>query len=257
MRKQLSLLALLCLAPLCLANTAALAANEDWTGWHMAGHAGHASGDSDARISLGDGWAIETQVLRDDVSGAWSTNLEPSGSAYGLLLGYDHQFGNGFVLGAELDYAMLDVSERRSTGLQPTPSAPTLSYDFSNSIELDNQLSLRARLGFAQGRHLFYATAGWIQVDAEATASVTSNGGYLKLGRHGDTLDGVEWGVGYAFEFGNQWTLRGEYLMADLDDMRYDTDYLPGSTFTTPAYLESVRQDLDFDTFRLVLGYRF
>ena len=45
--------------------------------------------------------------------------------------------------------------------------------------------------------------------------------------------------------------------MTDLDDLRYDTDYLPGSTFTSPAYLESVRQDVDFDTFRISLDYRF
>ena len=252
MRKELSLLSLLCLA-----SPAAVAANGDWTGWHVGGHAGHASGDSRANVALGGEWSIETQALRDDVSAGWSTDLEPDGSAFGLLFGYDHQFANGFVLGAELDYASLDISDSRDTGLQPTPSAPTLSYDFANTIELDDKWSLRARFGYASGRHLFFASAGWVQVDATASASVASNGGYLKLGRQSGTLDGFEWGLGYAFDFGNQWSLRGEYLMTDLDDLRYDTDYLPGSTFTSPAYLESVRQDVDFDTFRISLDYRF
>lgn len=252
MRKHIPLIALLCLA-----SPAAMAANGDWTGWHVGGHAGHASGDSRADVSLGGEWSIETQGLRDDVSSAWSTDLDPDGSAFGLLFGYDHQFASGFVLGAELDYASLDISDSRATGLQPAPSVPTLSYDFANTIELDDKWTLRARFGYASGRHLFFASAGWVQVDASASASVASNGGYLKLGSQSDTLDGFEWGLGYAFDFGNQWSLRGEYLMTDLDDLRYDTDYLPGSTFTSPAYLESVRQDVDFDTFRISLDYRF
>ena len=252
MRKHIPLIALLCLA-----SPAAMAANGDWTGWHVGGHAGHASGDSRADVSLGGEWSIETQGLRDDVSSAWSTDLDPDGSAFGLLFGYDHQFASGFVLGAELDYASLDISDSRATGLQPAPSVPTLSYDFANTIDLDDKWSLRARFGYASGRHLFFASAGWVQVDASASASVASNGGYLKLGSQSDTLDGFEWGLGYAFDFGNQWSLRGEHLMTDLDDLRYDTDYLPGSTFTSPAYLESVRQDVDFDTFRIALDYRF
>lgn len=252
MRKHIPLIALLCLA-----TPAAMAANGDWTGWHVGGHAGHASGDSRADISLDGAWASESQALRDDVRAGWSTDLEPDGSVFGLLFGYDHQFASGFVLGAELDYASLDINDSRATGPVPTSSVPTLSYDYGNSIDLDDKWSLRARFGYASGPHLFFASVGWAQVDASATASVASNGGYLKLGRHDDTVDGVEWGLGYAYDFGNQWSLRGEYLMTDLDDLRYDTDYLPGSTFTSPAYLESVRQDIDFDTFRLVLDYRF
>ena len=98
---------------------------------------------------------------------------------------------------------------------------------------------------------------GKVQVDATAYAAVESNGGYLKLGRGSDTLEGTEWGVGYEFDLGNQWSLRGEYLLTELDRLRYDTQYVPGSTFTDPAYLESVRQDADFNTFRLALNYRF
>ena len=169
MFKSLSLLSLLGLAA-----SPALAAEPTWTGWHVGGHVGHASGDSRATLALGGEWSIETQALRDDVSGAWSTGLDPDGSAFGLLFGYDQQFASGLVLGAELDYASLDIRDSRATGLQPTPSAPTLSYDFANSIELEDSWSLRARFGYASGRHLFFASAGWVQVDATATASVAS-----------------------------------------------------------------------------------
>lgn len=240
-----------------LAAPSAFASTGDWTGWYAGVHGGRGYGNSDARVSLGGAWSTESQALRDEVVNAWSTTMDPAGSVYGLQFGYNHQFGNGFVLGAELDWSKLGIEDARSTGPRPTATVPTLSYDFTNTIDLEDKLSLKGRFGYASGRHLFFATVGWAQVDATASAGVTSNGGYLKLGRGNETLDGTEWGAGYEFDFGNQWSLRAEYLFADFDEMRYDTDYLPGSTFTSPEYLESVRQDADFDTFRIAFNYRF
>lgn len=245
------------LAACCLLSAPALAADDNWTGWHVGAHAGHGSGSSDARVSLGGAWSAESAALRDHVTDTWSTDLDPSGSVFGLQFGYDHQFGNGFVLGAELDYSQLNLDDSRSTGMVAVPAIPSLAYDFGNRIELEDQVSLRARLGYASGRHLFFVTGGWSQADAEATATVTSNGGYLKAGHRSDTLDGSVWGAGYEFDFGNRWSLRAEYLATDLDELRFDTVYLPGSTYVSPAYTESFRQDVDFDTFRLALNYRF
>jgi len=241
----------------CLLATSALGADAPWTGWHLGGHAGHGSGSSDARISLGGEWSIETQGLRDYVVATWSDDLDASGATYGLQFGYDHQFANDFVLGLELDYGRLGIDDARRTGLVAVPTIPGLSYDFGNSIELDDRLSLRGRFGYAAGRHLFYATAGWVRVGAEATASVTSNGNYLKLGTASESLDGFEWGLGYEFDFGNRWSLRAEYLATDLDELRYGTGYLPGSAFQSPPYLETVTQDVDLDVFRIGLRYRF
>jgi outer membrane immunogenic protein len=245
---------------LCVGSAAAFAANAasaDWTGWHVGVHAGHASGDSDADVTLGGQWAIEPQSLRDHVTNTWSDDMEPSGAAYGLQFGYDHQFPSGFVLGAEIDYSHLGLDDSRSTGLQPVPTSPGLSYNFSNAVELDSQISARLRLGFASGRHLFYLTGGWTEVDVEAAAAVASNGGYLKAGGASESLDGAIWGAGYEFDFGNQWSLRAEYLMTDVDDLEFDTGYLPGSTFVSPAYTEHFRQDADFDVIRIGITYRF
>jgi len=241
----------------CLLATGALAADRPWTGWHIGGHVGHGSGSSDARISLDGEWSIESQALRDHVVTNWSAGLDGSGTTYGLQFGYDHQFANDFVLGLEFDYSQLDIEDARQTGLVPVPSAPSLSYDFGNRFELDDRLALRSRFGYAAGRHLFYATAGWAWVDAAATATVASNGNYLKSGRASETLDGFEWGLGYEFDFGNAWSLRAEYLASDLDDLRYDTAFLPSSAFQSPPYLETVDQDFDFDAFRIALRYRF
>lgn len=240
-----------------LASTGAFAADGDWTGWHVGGHIGHASGDSRADVTTGGTWSAETPALRDFVESSWSADLGPSGTTYGLLFGYDHQFDGGFVLGAELDYSHLGLDDTRQTGPLEVPTFPGLTYDFGNRIDLDNRLALRARLGFASGPHLFYLTAGWVQVDAEARTSVASNGDYLKAGRTSEDLDGTEWGAGYEYDLGNQWSVRLEYLATDLDDMDYVTEYLPGSAFLDPPYSEAVSQDLDFDTYRIGFSYRF
>ena len=156
-------------------------------------------------------------------------------------------------------FAIRDEAARMvgNTGPQPAPSAPTLSYDFANTIELDDKWSLRARFGYASGRHLFYLTGGVAQVEADAVATVESNGNYLKRGVASETLDATEIGAGYEYDFGNQWSLRAEYLRTDADDFSYDTAYVAGSSFVTPAYTETFRQSLEFDSFRIGLSYRF
>jgi outer membrane immunogenic protein len=252
MFKRLSVLVLASLV-----STGAFAAEGDWSGWHVGVTAGHASGDSEAKVGLSGAWASESPALRDFVSNTWSDELSPSGTAFGVNFGYDHQFANNLILGAELDYSTLNADDSRNTGPQPTPPFPSLSYNFGNSVDVDNQLSLRGKLGVAIDRHQLYATAGWTQVDTEFTAEVLSNGNYSKLGRKSEKLDGIQWGVGYAFDFGNQWSLRAEYLRTDVDDTDYTTAYRPGSAFLSPAYIETVNQDLDYDTFRVGVDYRF
>lgn len=252
MHKRLSALIALTL----LAGTAS-AAEHDWTGWHVGLHAGHGSGSSDARVALGGQWSVESADLREHVASTWSTDLDPSGNAYGVQFGYARHFDNDLVFGVEVDYSWLGVDETRRTGAQPVPTIPGLSYDFANSIELDDMASLRATLGYAFDRHLVYATAGWARVDAEASAGVVSNGGYDKFARHDDRLDGTVFGVGYAVGFGDGWSLRVEYLRSNVDELRFDTEYQPGSTFVSPSYDETVRQDVDLDVLRVGIDYRF
>jgi opacity protein-like surface antigen len=241
-----------------LLSTAAFAQDGDWSGWHVGLTAGHASGDSEADVALSGAWTSETQALQDHVTDNWGTDdLDTSGSTYGITFGYDHQFASGFILGGELDYNKLNGDDTRSTGFVPTAPFPTLSYNFGNAVEVDSQLSLRLKLGYGMDRHQFYGTLGATQVDAEFAAAVASNGNYLKAGVSDEKLDGIQYGVGYGFSFNDNWSLRAEYLRTNTSDAHYDTIYLPGSSFVTPAYNERVSQDIDFDTFRIGVDFRF
>ncbi|MFZ5638294.1 MAG: outer membrane protein [Pseudomonadota bacterium] len=245
------------LVAISLLSTSAFAADGDWSGWYVGGGFGKTDGNSDTNVALGGAWSTETQALRDHVVAQMSNDIDPDGYAYDLHFGYDHQFDGGFVLGGEFDYSKLNLDASEQIGPVPTVPFPSLSYTTRNDIEADHSLSLRAKAGFATGRHLFYATAGLARVDVNASASITSNGNYRKLGQRSETLDGTQYGLGYEFSLNDNWSARFEYLRTNLDEMNYDTVYLPGSAFVTPAYTERVNQDLDYDTIRLGVNYRF
>ncbi len=239
-----------------LLSTTAMAA-DGWTGWHVGGNVGQSNGESDASVALGGAWSVEGQPLRDHVTSFWSTDLDPSGTSYGLQFGYDHEFDGGFLIGGELDYSKLSADDSRSTAQVPTPPFPTLSYAVGNSIEINNSAALRLKVGYGTDRHLVYLTGGWVRADVDASAEILSNGGYSKIGTASKSLSGTQIGLGYAFDFENNWSMRVEYLRNNLDDMKYDTVYRPGSSFVTPAYNETITQDADFDTFRVGIDYRF
>jgi outer membrane immunogenic protein len=243
------------LATCLFAGTAA--AQDHWTGFYIGGHLGQARGDSDVSVTLGDAWSTEPQALRDEVVAAFGTGLNPRGAAYGLQAGYRHRFANGMVLGAEFDYSRLGLDDSRQTGPQPTATFPSLSYDFDNRVDVDSQLSLRATLGHATDRHHVYLTGGRARIDADASAGMSSNGGYDKLGGYSDTRSGRAVGAGYEYAFGNRWSLRAEYLRHDFSDFAYDTAYQPGSTFVSPPYSERVRHDLDYGVLRLGVNHTF
>ena len=248
--KRLSLLAL------ALALSAPASAT-DWTGWYVGGHAGYADADAEPRVTLGDAWASESAALRDEVTGRLSNDLQPSGAAYGLHVGYDHAFASGFLLGGELEYTHLGLDESRTDGPRPTTAFPSLSYATVNAVEVNNALALRGKFGYANGRNAFYGIIGVARVDVEAAAGIASNGGYAKAGGTSGSEDALLYGVGYAYDFGNDWTLRAELVRTDAGKVEFDTNYLPGSAFVLPAYSESFKQDIRYDTLRLGLSYRF
>ena len=235
----------------------AASANSSWTGWYIGGHAGTGSGESEAELSLAGQWTTESQSLREFVASQWSTELDADGSAFGVHGGYRHQLEDGLVIGVELDYSELSIDDKRLTAPTPWPDGTSLTYSFGNRVEANSMFAIRPHIGFAFEQHLVFLSVGWAAVDVDASAEVLSNGGYSKFGETSEKVSGIQWGVGYQFAFGNQWSLRAEYLMTDWDSFDYNTAYRPDSTFVDPPYLESVSQDLNLDLFRLGLDFSF
>jgi len=130
------------------------------------------------------------------------------GALYGLHAGYNYDLGS-FVLGGELE--------------------ASATNDFTldgGDLELENVLRAKVRAGYDAGNYLPYVTAGWAQASVDDGA-----GGTLED-------DGIFYGVGLDYAFGDTITVGGEYLRHDFED------FDGGS-------------DIQADTFGLRVSYNF
>jgi outer membrane immunogenic protein len=183
---------------------AAPAAEFSWQGQYIGIHGGYAWSSNDVTI-LG--------VVGE---------LSPSSGVGGLQLGYNHHLSPRWVVGYEIDVSFGDLD----TG---AASAPRLDINAFGTA--------RARLGYANGPWLLYATAGM----AWATTEV-SNGVAFTLER---PHVGYAVGAGIEYALSRNWSAKIEYLFADLGETR--------SVVNGPQ----VDTDLTISTVRLGLNYRF
>lgn len=237
--------------------TPAFAQDADWTGAYVGVHAGYGSGSSDTDVALSGAWTSESQALRDHVTTNFADSRKPEGFNFGGQIGYNYQTGGNFVLGAEADFSVLNADDSRSTGLVPTTPFPSLSYNFGNGVDAKHMFSLRARAGVAMDKTLIYASGGWAWTKAEFAATMASNGGYNKAGATKKTLDGFIIGGGVEHKFTDSVSARLDYSYTDQGSASYVTGYLLGSTFVTPAYTETLSQDLDMHLIRVGLNFHF
>lgn len=237
---------------------AAAATDHNWTGGYLGLNMASNKAESQADLALSGQWSVESSTFRDDVTDAWETSLDSSGIGFGIQAGYDYQFSNDWVLGFSVEYSDLNSDKARLTPQTAMPSAPSVTYSFGNSIDVQNSWGLKSRVGYAFDNSLFYFTLGWTSADVQATAEIFSgSNGYSKFGMADDSVSGTTYGIGLEYAFTDNWSMQFEYLHTDLGDFEFTTAYRPGSTFTSPAYIETFNQDLEINSFRIGLNYRF
>lgn len=249
------------LAPFTLAAALALPiqaqSSPEGSGFYIGAALGAGWSKSEGQVVLGGQWSSESATLQDHVVSQWSRELKGNGFLGGLQIGYQHPAGDRVMLGIELDLGFLKAEETLATGDVAVPSIPSLTYAFDHRAELKQPMSIQGRIGFLFDRHQPYLTLGYTRAKAETSAQIISNGNYRKLGAASENLDGFRWGVGYAYRIDQAWSAFAEFSMADLGSLRYGTGYLPGSSFTSPAYLETFEQDFSLTTLRIGATYRF
>ncbi|MEZ5898453.1 MAG: porin family protein [Hyphomicrobiaceae bacterium] len=155
-----------------------------------------------AGLSLGYGWGhSEQDYERNNNHGLASTS--PSGGLGALTLGYNYALGNGFVIGAEGDIGLMDVSA-------------------DDKIVYDGHIyktrfgpwwgTLRARAGYAFGDTLVYGTGGVAFMDVDEVSIGNTPG---------ETAVNEDWRTGYALGAGVEhvispgMTAKLEYLHLD------------------------------------------
>ncbi|MCD4659761.1 outer membrane beta-barrel protein [Rhizobium pusense] len=207
----------------------------DWSGFYAGVHAGGAFTGSNTGVDVHGynytpGAAIDINNASDFVGG--------------VQLGYNWQF-DSLVLGVEGDVSYLGYSASGSDAAWPD-TVYTASADWLATVRL--------RAGAVFDSTLIYATGGLALADLKYGTVDNCVGGACGV----DTIDaslsrslGYVVGAGIEHDFGNRWSLKGEYLFAGFD----------GGT-ATGAALTGGDYDFDFGstgihTVRLGLNYRF
>ena len=218
----------------------------DWSGPYVGIYGGWAENksDDDQRLVFDrdfDGQFDDTVVLNGTTNDAFSpgycegranTNVAAGGCndnsggvQGGLVAGYDFQFGN-FVVGAVADVSALD-SQRSVTGFSTTPA----NYVFTQEIQ--EMAAIRARLGYAAGPALIYATGGAAYANVENRFSTTNTANSFTEQSNEDNMDGWQAGAGLEWRLAPNLSVTGEYLYTSLDG---DGQVVrAGNNGTTPA----------------------
>lgn len=129
---------------------------------------------------------------------------------YGAQLGYDYDFGNGFVLGGEVAYVRAEAEPSTTATAAATDAAGNeFDVDFDGSVEIDHLVRLTARGGYSLGNTLLYLKGGGVWLDGETSAAGVS-----------DSRSDWGWvaGAGVEHMFTDNVSGRLEYLYHEVDD---------------------------------------
>jgi outer membrane immunogenic protein len=184
-----------------------------------------------AGVHAGYGWGDYKVV--DTFFGPTAT-LHPSGGLGGFQIGYNVYLAPNWVLGSEVDFSFADI---KANGIASLLAAPvTTKIDFLGTA--------RARLGYAMDRTLLYVTAGmaWAHVKTNETIPV----GVIGTVFAPDTYH-VGWALGGGLEyaFDPRWSVKVEYLYADL------------GSYNNAAFGFPRSAELTLSTVKAGLNYRF
>jgi outer membrane immunogenic protein len=233
------------------APTPAQAVSIGWSGFYAGVNAGASFAPSDISYS--------NEFTATNTAGIAGPNGRSSFIG-GAQIGYNWQFG-AWVLGGEADimFRKSNVSEVLTFGDQPTPPESPFGSVFTDRTYMKTEQNwlgtLRARLGYASGNYLVYATGGLAYGDVkhsylEILAPGKPPSPFSRLISESGTQTGWTVGAGAEMRLNAQWSAGVEYLYVDLGK----TTLHAGETVIWvpfPSSTMSVRDDSHIVRFKL------
>jgi outer membrane immunogenic protein len=226
-----------------------------YAGFYVGANLGGVWGDTSASSLAGPGVGpIVVQPV--DVAAINAVNngsSNTSGFTGGVQGGYNY-VSNGVLFGIETDWGAMDVSQSASKSVNSAVLiSPPLTFTTNQHVHTDWMWTLRPRLGFVSGDWLFYGTIGLAVTDVKSSFNYadTHSPGRVASMSVSDTKTGWVGGLGAAYAFDPQWSVRGEWLYADFGNVH-------GTAATADGFIKfdseaSVKANL----FRVGLDYRF
>jgi high affinity Mn2+ porin len=216
----------------------------DWTGFYLGAHMGAAWGSSSwsAGPDNTGSFPLYRPINPSDEGGSWFA---------GLQSGYNYVFRSRLLLGAEIDLTAPSWPKLPrdsdpfgvSIGGRSQFASPTLGpVSYLETVQMSG--TARARIGYAPGGWLFYATGGFAwSYDQQSLTQIGSGNTdtpyILRLG----------WAAGAGVEapVAPHWTARAEYLFTDYG--KSTTQFFSGA--------QPVTSDWQLHAIRLGLNYQF
>jgi len=154
---------------------------------------------------------------------------DSNGVEGGGRIGYDYQFGS-FVVGAVAEYSGVKA-EDSVTSYSTTPAF----YVFERDV--NNIAALRARVGYAYGPALIYATGGAAR--AEMTNRFYSSNGQNSFTAtvNDDKADGYQAGGGIEYALAPHLTVTGEYIYTSLEASDFNIRVGRGVAIATNPFI--------------------
>ncbi|OMG55035.1 hypothetical protein BJN45_07755 [Azonexus hydrophilus] len=201
-------------------------------------------GPTAADIADGNFWRSSRKLKSSDLTG-------------GVHAGYQQRYGRTLV-GIELDLSQL--GQRDSSSVTATVPTSGSQYRLEQQVETDLSISLRPRIAYVpesgSGDLLLYVTGGLTYTRAKVFQKFTQ----LNVAYYSEGLSDSRWLVGWVvgggieYALSKQWSLKTEYLYANLGSIKKNNaSGNPGFA----AYTTNNRVDLTNHTFRLGMTYRF
>ena len=194
----------------------AAAPRSSWSGSYMGVHGGY-------------GWG----KLDETFSPLGTTSLKPDGWYGGFQGGYNWLFAPQSLLGIEVDSCFGDLKDSGVFSLTP----------FQASGKIEDLGTARLRLGYlVTPDTLLYVTGG--AAYAREKFSVTSAVAFENMNTKVDHL-GWTIGAGIEWKYAPEWSLKAEYLYADLGTFK-DNSPAPLFTRTSDMTLNTVRVGINY-----------
>ena len=212
----------------------AVAASSGWTGFYVGGTVGGGFANAPSDFSVAGGPVFGTAPN------------SPRGVLGGVQAGYNWQNGS-IVYGIETDFQFTGMSDKVQT---PCPAGVCgVPIQASYGHDIDWFGTARGRIGYAGDNWMIYATGGYAYARLSTTAIATA-GATEAIAKWNDTRGGWTMGGGIEVAINRQWSVKAEYLYADLG--RFDQSW---TVAPLPTILDQTR--LDMNIVRVGVNYRF
>ncbi|MBI4724554.1 MAG: porin family protein [Rhodomicrobium sp.] len=228
-----------------------------WTGFYLGINGGYGGSDG-LRFRNDTFWAGELPPDNNLHRVFGTTDL--SGGFGGGQIGYNLQSG-AFVYGIEADIQGSGMTGR-GTRSEVAPAADPFLYRLNTAgVDVNYFGTVRARLGYAFGGTLIYATGGFAYGGVDTTFTYAdediNNVRFAARATNSDTQTGWTVGGGIEVKLSPSWSLKGEYQFVDLGSFSDTRPLIVPDNVWRPYDTLRHESDVEFHTVRVGLNYSF